>query len=219
VGIYKRCSHRGRERDRCTDPWYGSYKLPGHPRAKVSLGKWTGEEIETKGQAQAAFDDLKAAVRAGTFDPRGRGVTAAQAAGLTFNQLADEYYEKYAQLRLARPTGFGARVKPARDAFGPLLIAQIRTTMIEDWQLRLAQPRSLHGVSRVPSTATVNRAIAELRRILNWAVRRDLLPATPFRKGGLAAIKLDHEDNQRDRRISDAEEEMLLAFALQFCER
>jgi len=70
MGIYKRCSHRARERDRCADLWYGSYKLPGRPRAKVSLSKWAGVEITTKGQAQAAFDDLKAAVRAGTFDRR-----------------------------------------------------------------------------------------------------------------------------------------------------
>jgi len=70
MGIYKRCSQRARERDRCADLWYGSYKLPGRPRAKVSLSKWAGVEITTKGQAQAAFDDLKAAVRAGTFDRR-----------------------------------------------------------------------------------------------------------------------------------------------------
>src|SRR5579864_1833362 len=125
MAIYKRCTHRGRERDRCADPWYASYKLPGHPRARVSLAKWTGDDITTKGQAQAAFDDLKAAVRAGKFDPRGRGVTAAQAAGMTFDQLADEYFEKYASLKLARPEGFAARVKPARTAFGPLLITQI----------------------------------------------------------------------------------------------
>jgi integrase len=60
---------------------------------------------------------------------------------------------------------------------------------------------------------TVNRVVSDLRRVLNWAVRRDLLAASPFLKGGLAAIKLDHEDNQRDRRIPDSEEEALLNHA------
>src|SRR5206468_3034450 len=110
MAIYKRCAHRGRERDRCADPWYGSYKIPGRPRARVSLAKWAGDEIATKGQAVAAFDDLKAAVRAGAFDPRGRGVTAEQVAGMTFAKLAAEYFEKYAKLKLARPDGFTARV-------------------------------------------------------------------------------------------------------------
>jgi integrase len=213
MGIYKRCSHRARERDRCADPWYGSYKLPGHPRAKVSLAKWTGEEITTKGQAQAAFDDLKAAVRAGTFDRRGRGVTAVQVAGMTFSKLVDEYYDKYARFTLTKPQGFASRVKPAVDAFGPLPITQIRTQMIQDWQLRLGQPRLIHGVERPPATATVNRVLSEVRRIMNWATGRGLLPASPFIRGGLAAIKLDHEDNQRDRRISDSEEDTLLSHA------
>jgi integrase len=85
--------------------------------------------------------------------------------------------------------------------------------MIEDWQIALTVPRMIKGVRRSPSTATVNRAVGELRRILNWAVRRDLLATSPFLKGGLAAVKFDHEDNQRDRRIGDVEEEALLAHA------
>jgi len=71
----------------------------------------------------------------------------------------------------------------------------------------------IHGIERPAATATVNRAIAELRRILNWAVRRDFLPVSPFLKGGLAAIRLEHEDNQRDRRIAEREEEALLQYA------
>jgi len=191
MGIYKRCSHRVRERDRCSHPWYASYKLAGCPRAKVALAKWIGEEVVTKGQAQAAFDDLKAAVRAGTFDRRGRGVTAAEAAGMTLSKLVEEYYDKCARFKLTSPKVFPSRVKPALKAFGPLLINQVRTQMIEDWQLKLAQPRLIRGVERPPATATVNRVVSELRRIMNWAVGRELLPASPFVRGGLAAIKLD----------------------------
>ena len=211
MGIYKRCCHRGRERDRCADPWYGSYKLPRRSRAKVSLSKWTGEDITTKGQAQAAFDDLKAAVRTGRFDRRGRGVTAAQAAAMTFSKLVEEYYDKCARFKLTNPKGFSSRVKPAVEAFGTLPIAQLRTQLIEDWQIKLARPRVIQGVERPPATATVNRVLSELRRILNWAVGRELLPASPFVRGGLAAIKLGHEDNQRDRRISEDEEDTLLS--------
>jgi hypothetical protein len=76
MGIYKRCSHGRRERDRCSDPWYASFKLSGRPRVRVALAKWSGTEVETKGQAQAVFDDLKTAARTGTFDPRGGAVAS-----------------------------------------------------------------------------------------------------------------------------------------------
>ena len=38
MGVYKRCEHRGRERDRCSHPWYGTYKLPGRRRARWRHG-------------------------------------------------------------------------------------------------------------------------------------------------------------------------------------
>src|SRR3989442_143672 len=74
MGIYKRCEHRGRERDRCAHPWYGTYQLRRQRRVRVSLAKWSGEKVDSKGEAQRVFDDVKAAVRAGTFDPYGRGI-------------------------------------------------------------------------------------------------------------------------------------------------
>jgi integrase len=84
---------------------------------------------------------------------------------------------------------------------------------IEDWKARLERPRLIHGRLKPPSTATVNRAVAELRRLLNWAVRRDLLESSPFVNGGIARVTLDHEDNHRDRRMTQAEEDRLLACA------
>ena len=35
---------------------------------RVSLEKWSNDEIKTKTKAEEVFDDLKKAVRAGTFD-------------------------------------------------------------------------------------------------------------------------------------------------------
>jgi integrase len=212
VGIYKRC--RCRDRVRCTHEWYGSFKLPGVPRAKVSLTTWTGDEIDTKGQAEGAFDELKREVRAGTFDKRGRSVLAARRpAGITFSELCAEYHDKYAQHKLARPGAFASRIKPALRTFGSRPISQLRTSDIEDWQTSLAEPRVIRGVTQRPTQATMNRMVGELRRVLNWAVRRDWLASSPFHKGGLAAIHLEHEDNQRDRRISEDEEQALLAGA------
>lgn len=214
MGIYKRCEHRGRDRDRCADPWYGSYKLPGRPRARVALEKWSGKEVQTKGQAQEVFDDLKTAVRAGTFDPSGRGVIVSKGQPMTFAKLASTYEERYiAGKGLKTATEFKWRVKPLLKRFADTPIDTIRTGDVEDWQAELRKPRLLRGTIRTPSAATVNRAVEDLRRMLNWAVSREYISSSPFTRGGISIIKFDREDNRRNRRISPDEEEHVLAAA------
>jgi hypothetical protein len=136
MGIYKRCSHGRRERDRCSDPWYASYKLPGRPRARVALERWSGEEVNTKGQALAIFDQVKAEVRAGTFDPRGRGITARDDGAITFAQLAKVFEERYvAAKQLKTGSDFKWRIKPLLERFGHRDISTIRAADVEDWPI------------------------------------------------------------------------------------
>ena len=66
---------------------------------------------------------------------------------------------------------------------------------------------------RRPSAATVNRAVEELRRILNWAVSREYMPSSPFTRSGISVIRFDREDNRRNRRVSAEEEGRLIAAA------
>lgn len=214
MGIYKRCEHRGRDRDRCAHPWYGTYKFPGRPRARVALEKWSSTEVKTKGQAQEVFDDMKTAIRAGTFDPRGRGVIVSKGQPLTFAQLARIYEERYIVGRgLKTASEFKWRVKPLLKRFADVPIASIRTGDVEDWQAELRKPRLVNGTMRIPSAATVNRAVEDLRRMLNWAVSREYVSSSPFSRGGVSVIKFDREDNRRNRRISPEEEEKLIAAA------
>jgi integrase len=212
--IFKRCEHRrGRQRNDCAHPWYGSFKSRGQPRVRVSLSKWIGEPVSSKQQALAVFDELKRAVRAGTFDLRGHSATSSTGGALTLQQLATEHLDKLGGTFGDRAGTYWSRLKPALATFGDTPIAQISTAAIDDWKVALERPRVIHGEHRPPSTATVNRAVAELRYLLNWAVRRDLLASSPFLKGGLPAISLDHEDNHRDRRVTEAEETLLLHHA------
>ena len=74
MGLYKLCKHKGRDRDRCCEAWWGCFR-----GRRVSLQKWTGREITNKAQAAAALDDLRQAVRGGTFDRRGLRYTASAA--------------------------------------------------------------------------------------------------------------------------------------------
>ena len=214
MGIYKRCEHRGRERDRCAHPWYGTYQLRGQRRVRVSLARWSGEKVDSKGEAQKVFDDVKAAVRAGTFDPYGRGIVRSADEPMTFAQLAKVYEERYVNGRnLKTASEFKWRVKPLIERFGNVAITKIRTGDVEDWQAYLRKPRLINGTMRAPSAVTVNRAVEDLRRMLNWAVSREYLLSSPFARGGIALIKFEREDNRRNRRVSSEEEDRLLAAA------
>ena len=51
---------------------------------------------------------------------------------------------------------------------------------------------------------------------MNWAVGREYLDRTPFRRGTEALIRKLQEDNRRRHRISEDEEARLLAFAPPF---
>ena len=57
------------------------------------------------------------------------------------------------------------------------------------------------------------RALGLLGHMLNWAVGREYLDRTPFRRGTEVLIRMELEDNKRRRRISESEEAALLAVA------
>jgi integrase len=52
-----------------------------------------------------------------------------------------------------------------------------------------------------------------MRHMMNWAVGREYLDRTPFRRGTETLIRKLREDNQRRRRISEDEEAQLLEVA------
>ena len=60
--------------------------------------------------------------------------------------------------------------------------------------------------------ATVNRYLAQLRHMINWAIDRGLLERTPFLDRG-RGVRLLREDNQRYRRLEADEETRLLSAA------
>jgi integrase len=87
----------------------------------------------------------------------------------------------------------------------PQPLSSITTADVEQFVLRLK------GQGR--SVGTVNRYLARLRHIFNWAIGREYVDHTPFKRGTHALIKLERENNRRHRRLSPEEEERLLAVA------
>jgi integrase len=209
MGLYKICTHKGRARDRCEHAWWGSFR-----GRRVSLAKWANREIRSKAEADTALDDLRAAIRDGTFDDRGLD-PAIEAVPLTFGKFAEVYKQRHVLAKgLALSTTIDYRLKPLIERFGERPIAEIKTADIDDFVADLKQPRVVNGLDGRSSTpASINRTLGLLRHMINWAVGREYLDRTPFRRGIEVLIRMELEDNKRRRRISEEEENALLTVA------
>lgn len=209
MGLYKLCEHKAAARDRCAHLWWASFR--GH---RVSLSKWANHDIYTKAEAKVVMDDFRAAIRDGTFDARGREPPRVQSE-LTFRELAAIYKQRHVQAKgLAIAKTIDYRLKPLLQAFADRPLAKIRTADIEDFLADLRKPRTVNALpNRTLKTASINRNMQLLRHMFNWAVEREYLATTPFRRGTETLIRKEHEDNRRRRRISEDEEARLLAIA------
>ena len=209
MGLYKICEHKGRARDRCEHAWWGSFR-----GKRVSLAKWANREIKSKTEADTALDDLRAAVRAGTFDERGLEPPV-ETSPLTFSKFADVYKDRHVFAKgLALAETIDYRLKPLIERFGDRLLSEIKTADIEDFVADLKKPRVVNSIDgRTLSPASINRTLGLLRHMLNWAVGREYLDRTPFRRGTEVLVRLEREDNKRRRRLSEEEEAALLAVA------
>jgi hypothetical protein len=209
MGLYKICTHKGRARDRCEHAWWGSFR-----GKRVSLAKWTNREIGSKAGADMALDELRAAIRDDTFDERGLDPPADNSP-MTFGKFGEVYKQRHVLAkRLALSSTIDYRLKPLIERFGDRPIAEIKTADIDDFVADLKQPRVVNGLEgRRLTPASINRTLGLLRHMLNWAVGREYLDRTPFRRGTEVLIRMELEDNKRRRRISESEEAALLAVA------
>lgn len=208
MGLYKICEHTGRQRDRCGHGWWGSFR-----GVRVSLAKWANREIASKAEASAVLDELRLAIRAGTFDPAG---TSPPSSVLTFREFVEIYRTRHViPKRLALAKEYDWSVRPFVERFGHRPLADIHTADIQDFIADLQKPRVVgrRPGLRVLSPARVNRIVDLLRHMLNWAVGREYLERTPFKRGSETLIKKLREDNRRRRRVDEQEETALLQAA------
>jgi len=134
---------------------------------------------------------------------------------VTFAKFAEAYKQRHVLAKgLAVASTIDYRLKPLIERFGDRRIAEIRTADIEDFVADLKKPRTVNGLDgRKLMPASINRTLGLLRHMLNWAVGREYLDRTPFRRGTEVLVRLEREDNTRRRRVSEQEEAALLAVA------
>lgn len=212
MGLYKRCRHRGRQRDRCPCPWWGSFRGD-----RVSLSKWANQDVGSKEEAQAILDKMRTAIRAGTFDPKGQVIPPAPVESLTFRKFAEKFKKREVADRPSAETT--AYRLPALIAFfGDRPLKDITASDAEDFLDALRQPTRFHPkhkADRVRQPSTINRWRALLVRMFSWAVEKDYLERNPFTKPGIRKSLLPRgpENDPRTRRLQGDEAQRLAAAA------
>ena len=198
---HKRCKCGRARQSSCAHPWFVAYKAPrSHPlragqRFRLNLDTLIGFHPSNLTEAKT---EARRAIEAWL---NGRDPAALQPSDLpTLAQVLDAYHQ--------RPEAPGREV----GQFGPITRAIINGRRFGDWRTVEITREAIEAYRRQRPRVAANRDLALLRAMFNWAVLAELVPATPFKVGTVAAIKLSREE-PRTRRLEPGEEERLLTAA------
>jgi integrase len=208
-GLRKLCDCARRNWPKCSHSWYFNFKPRGGPAHRFSLDKHFNRHVDSKSEAEELAGDLRKLIRAGKFGQP----TPRQA--MTVRQLADLYVERY--VKLERSTTEAAYVSAFNRICRTVVPRPIGGTLaLGSWPMgdvvtdtieRFREVRRSDGGGVV----AINRNLATLRGLFNWAVRVGYADGTPFKRHSEAVVKLSAE-TPRSRRL-DANEELALRAA------
>jgi integrase len=175
----------------CAHPWYVDFQT-GRRRYRPNLDKLIGRHAldfpEAKAEARRAIVAWQDGRTAADLLPCDRPTVAA---------LLEAYpraMRRHVAACTAQAKPIGRTVVNGR-AFGAWHADEITREMLEAF--RLKRPR-----------VAANRDLGLLRAAFNWAVLGGLVPATPFKVGTVAAVKLAREEG-RARRLQGDEGDRL----------
>lgn len=164
-----------------------------------------------KGRRCRGSTKLTNKIAAGRYENNLREKLAKSRAGILdpeppplFKVFADQFIERTKnEMRPNTSRCYSVSLKALKPRFGALRLDEITADGIERFkQARLEQKLS---------SSTVNRDLACLRRILLFAVKKDVIATTPFVAHKVAFL----EENRRERVLSFEEERKYLAAASQ----
>lgn len=159
-------------------------------------GRRHREKVGSKSAAREVYAQRKTEVRLEKFDPE--AVTRRRV--LTVKGLVERYQPEFTRKRSAkddlRYAGYWV------EFLGSTPADQVRPEDVERWRRkRLSEPTR---TSRPAAPATVNRAVAFLKRLYNLAIRDGLLERNPVTR-----VKMLRENNARIRYLLPEEEAQL----------
>lgn len=210
-GLRKVCGCKSASWTKCRHSWHFSYKWAG-VHYRYSLDRLLPKPVRLKSDAEIAANRLRADIQAGTFRAPGTEPTAGPVLPmLTLAQLLDRYRQEYIEVR--RPgTARHSASQLAVIGRTVLTLATGTPRAFGDWcvvDIKAATLEQFRAVRLPRGVFAVNRNLALLRSAFGWAVRQEIIDATPFKRGTETVVRLMTEP-KRSRRLEPGESEGLL---------
>lgn len=214
MAVLKQCKSKGcRTSPRCSHPWWLDVM---HQRRRYrmtvndfALVRGATRPVTTKQESEKIWEPLFIAEIVAGKDPR-RAPALGVSGELTVAEFLVQYRKRHCQAQRLNMETLGPKLDFLERRFGTLPLRELeRPGPIEDFKSDL--------VEKERANATINRYLAHLRHMINWAIGRELLHKSPFYHRTLnpSGIKLLKGENERSRRIYPPEEEQLLVAASQ----
>jgi integrase len=183
----------------------------------VSLARWANREIPSKAAAGAALDDLRKAVRAGTFDQRGLSYAAVADLRLTVGDVADLYLKAFPNdpdKRIYLGHARKVEIPAAGEAVVRLELKSVEDVTTADIEhvaaVWGARPDRRKGCAKGGAVG-VRKLLQTLRHLFNWAIKKGHVQRTPFRREGVAVIEVKASSGRSRRLVGDEEDRLLAA--------
>ena len=170
-------------------------------RHRVSVDLFAKTPVPAKGEAEKVW--LPKFVTA-VMEGRWPEVEETANEPMTFATLVPLYVERYCEPQGINMDSDQSRLDILKAQFGHLPLSALeRPGPVEDFRADL--------LARGLKPATINRYLARLRAMLNWAIGRELMTRNPI--SGRTGLRMLHEGSHRVRRVSEMEERLLLTAA------
>jgi integrase len=203
--VYKRCEEKGcRSSPDCDHPWWMTFSH-NRRRFKASVDLFAKAPVRTKTEAVKTWlPKFVAAVMAGQY-PEPNVTVATAAASSTVTDFLKEYKKRHCEAEKLNMDSLGWKLKVLDRRFGGLpLAAMEKPGPIDDFKADL--------ISAGKSHATINRYLAQLKHMVNWAIGRELMTKNPFfhKTRNPTGIRLLRGEGKRRRRVYPPEEKALV---------
>ncbi len=230
----KRCARK--QWAKCSHPWHFSFHHAGREwRFSLdTIARARGQQPPaTKTDAEAWRDTLRGEIRSGTFvDPTAPLPAAPIDTRLTFGDVCDKYLSAYVG-KVTTPEGktrwTSRHLRPrtaAQAEYHLNLIRVVEVPAAHSSTVKLeAKPvdavtkadiEAVREARRPHGVVGCNRLLARLRHCFNWAIGEGFTESSPFKRGPITVVKLEHRaEVPRTRRLLPDEETGLLLHARQ----
>ena len=192
--VFKQCRYKGcRSSPRCDHPWWMSFSKRGR-RYRMNVDDFAKKPVPTKTEAEEVWlPKFITEIREGRDPTELPSLRCEECPAMTVEKFIPLYIERHCKAEGLNLDSLEDRLRVIQRHFGTTPLSALELPgPIEDFKAELK------AKGRAP--ATINRYLAQLRHMINWAIDRELIERSPFRGRG-RGIRMFREENHRHRRL------------------